>query len=67
MKADEYVASNGDRMTCPWCIAPWVAGGLYPLFLLSPRMARGVSAALTSVAISDFRQHASGTARRTSG
>jgi hypothetical protein len=48
----------GDLLTCPWCIAPWVAGSLYSLFLISPRAARLVAAGFTSVAISDFLQHA---------
>ena len=53
----------GDLVTCPWCIAPWVAGTLYSLFLISPRAARLVSTTFTSVAISDFLQHAYEAAR----
>ncbi len=54
----------GDLVTCPWCIAPWVAGTLYSFFLISPSAARLVSAGFTSVAISDFLQHAYEAARR---
>jgi hypothetical protein len=57
----------GDLLTCPWCIAPWVAGTLYSLFVISPRAARLVAAGFTSVAISDFLQHAYGATRRGSG
>ncbi len=48
----------GDLLTCPWCIAPWVAGGLYATYLLNRRLARLVAAGFTSVAVSDFLQHA---------
>ena len=50
--------ATGDLLTCPWCIAPWVAGTLYSLFLMNPRAARIVAAGFTSVAVSDFLQHA---------
>jgi hypothetical protein len=56
----------GDLLTCPWCIAPWVAGGLYSLFLMKPRAARLVAAGFTSVALSDFLQHAYAAVRRAS-
>ncbi len=48
----------GDLLTCPWCIAPWVAGGLYSMFLVQPRLTRLVAAGFTSVTISDVLQHA---------
>src|SRR5438477_3557388 len=54
----------GDLLTCPWCIAPWVAGALYSLFLINPRAARLVTSGFTSVAVSDFLQHAYAAARR---
>lgn len=50
----------GDLLTCPWCIAPWVAGSLYTLFLANPRAARLAAAMFSSVAISDTLQHAWG-------
>ena len=56
--------ATGDLLTCQWCIAPWVAGGLYATFLWKPAAARFIAAAATSVAVSDFLQHAySGTRR----
>ena len=48
----------GDLLTCPWCIAPWVAGTLYTIFLVNPPAARLVAAAFSSVALSDALQHA---------
>jgi hypothetical protein len=56
----------GDLLTCPWCIAPWVAGGLYALLLINPRAARLVTSGFTSVAVSDCLQHAYAAARRAS-
>ncbi len=53
----------GDLLTCPWCIAPWVAGGLYATYLLNPRLARLLAAGFTSVTVSDFLQHAYSAAR----
>jgi hypothetical protein len=55
----------GDLLTCPWCIAPWVAGGLYSTFLLDRRAARLVGSLFASVAVSDVLQHAYGALKRT--
>lgn len=55
----------GDLLTCPWCIAPWVAGTLYSLFAINPRAARLVAASFASVAISDFLQDAYQSTRHT--
>jgi hypothetical protein len=55
----------GDLLTCPWCMAPWVAGALYSTFVVNPRAARLLAACFTSVAVSDVLQHAySGVRRR---
>src|SRR5437764_7159088 len=40
----------GDLLTCPWCIAPWVAAGLYSILVLNPRAARLLASAFTAVA-----------------
>jgi hypothetical protein len=32
----EYI----DLLTCPWCIAPWVAATLYTLYMIDPRAKR---------------------------
>jgi hypothetical protein len=57
----------GDLLTCPWCIAPWVAGGLYSVFLINPRAARLLAAGATSVAASDFLQHVFASTKRLAG
>jgi hypothetical protein len=56
----------GDLLTCPWCIAPWVAGALYSAFLINPHAARMLAAGATSVAASDFLQHALNASKRLS-
>ena len=57
----------GDLLTCPWCIAPWVAAGLYSVFLANPRAARLIATGFTSVAISDVLQHVYGGIRAREG
>lgn len=56
----------GDLLTCPWCIAPWVAGALYAGFLVHPRAARLVAAGAASVALSDVLQHVFAASKRLS-
>lgn len=48
----------GDLLTCPWCIAPWIAGSLYVTYIARPPLARFVASLFASVAISDVLQHA---------
>jgi hypothetical protein len=54
----------GELLSCPFCLAMWVAtlftGGL----VLAPRATRLATTALTAVAVSDFLQLAYGTAKR---
>jgi hypothetical protein len=52
----------GDLLTCPWCIAPWVASGLYAAFVVQPPATRLVAGVFASVALSDFLQHLYGAA-----
>jgi hypothetical protein len=47
----------GDLLTCPWCIAPWVAGALAFGFVFKPRTTRFICSIFTAVTISDFLQH----------
>lgn len=56
----------GDLLTCPWCIAPWIAGTLYSLFSVNPRSARMLASAFTSVALSDLLQHGYGRIKKAS-
>lgn len=48
----------GELLSCPFCLAVWVATGLTSGLVLAPRFTRLVAAALTAVAASDFLQMA---------
>lgn len=48
--------SIGELVTCPFCLAVWVATGLTGGLVLAPRATRLASAALTATAVSDFLQ-----------
>ncbi len=48
----------GELLTCPFCMAPWLASGYVVGLAVAPRFARAVAAGGTVVAISDFLQHA---------
>ena len=47
----------GDLLTCPWCMAPWVALGLVATFVAKPRIGRALATLLCTVAVSDWMQH----------
>jgi hypothetical protein len=46
----------GELITCPFCLAVWVATGLTGGLVLAPRLTRLASTALTATAASDFLQ-----------
>jgi hypothetical protein len=46
----------GELMTCPFCLAVWVATGLTGGLVLAPRATRLAAVALTATAVSDFLQ-----------
>ncbi|MFC7545748.1 DUF1360 domain-containing protein [Plantactinospora sp. GCM10030261] len=46
----------GELLSCPFCLAVWVATGLTAGLVLTPRLTRLVATALTAVAASDFLQ-----------
>ncbi|SCL41625.1 Protein of unknown function [Micromonospora pallida] len=48
----------GELLSCPFCLAVWVATGLTGGLVLAPRTTRLVATALTAVAASDFLQMA---------
>jgi hypothetical protein len=50
--------SIGELVTCPFCLAVWVATGLTGGLVLTPKLTRLVATALTAVAASDFLQMA---------
>ncbi|MEV6811036.1 DUF1360 domain-containing protein [Micromonospora sp. NPDC051296] len=48
----------GELLSCPFCLAVWVATGFTGALVLAPRLTRLVATALTAVAASDFLQMA---------
>lgn len=46
----------GELLSCPFCLAVWVATGLTGGLVLAPRLTRLVATAFTAVAASDFLQ-----------
>ncbi|MGB2570213.1 DUF1360 domain-containing protein [Micromonospora citrea] len=46
----------GELLSCPFCLAVWVATGMTAGLVLAPRLTRLVATALTAVAASDFLQ-----------
>lgn len=54
----------GELVTCPFCLAVWVATGLAGGLVLAPRLTRLAATALTATAVSDFLQMAYDIAKR---
>jgi hypothetical protein len=50
--------SVGELLSCPFCLAVWVATGLTGGLVLAPRLTRLAATALTATAASDFLQMA---------
>ncbi len=50
--------SVGELLSCPFCLAVWVATGLTGGLVLAPRLTRLVATTFTAVAVSDFLQMA---------
>ena len=50
--------SVGELLSCPFCLAVWVATGLTGGLVLAPRLTRLVATTFTAVAASDFLQMA---------
>ncbi|GAB2935809.1 DUF1360 domain-containing protein [Micromonospora polyrhachis] len=48
----------GELLSCPFCLAVWIATGLTGGLVLAPRLTRLAATALTAVAASDFLQMA---------
>ena len=46
----------GELITCPFCLAVWVATGLTGGLVLAPRFTRLAATVLTATAVSDFLQ-----------
>lgn len=47
----------GEVLTCPFCLAPWVATAYVAALALSPRLARAWAATFAVVGASDWLQH----------
>ncbi|GAB3403275.1 DUF1360 domain-containing protein [Flindersiella endophytica] len=47
----------GELISCPFCLAPWIASAYTAGLVLTPRMARTWAAVFTTVAISGWLQH----------
>jgi hypothetical protein len=50
--------SVGEMLTCPMCLAQWVATGFSIGLVFAPGLVRQVLATFTAVAGADFLQHA---------
>jgi hypothetical protein len=48
--------SIGELITCPFCLAVWVATGLTGGLVLAPRLTRLAAVVMTATAVSDFLQ-----------
>jgi len=46
----------GELITCPFCLAVWVATGLTGGLVLAPRLTRLAATTMTATAVSDFLQ-----------
>lgn len=57
VKHDPVSHTVGELLTCPFCLAPWVATTYVATLSLSPRLARAWAAVFSMVAGSDFLQH----------
>jgi hypothetical protein len=47
----------GELLTCPFCLAQWVATGFAAGLVFAPRATRLVAATFASIAVSDFLQY----------
>jgi hypothetical protein len=57
--------SIGELITCPFCLAVWVATAFTGGLVLAPRLTRLAATAMTAVAVSDFLQMAYTIAKET--
>jgi hypothetical protein len=66
VRAEEGSAGHavGELLSCPFCLAMWVATGLTGGLVLAPRLTRLVATGFTAVAASDFLQLAYAAAKR---
>ena len=67
---EEVVASGvghavGELLTCPFCLAQWVATGFAAGLVFAPRATRLAMATMSGVALADFLQYAYAAAQQT--
>jgi hypothetical protein len=62
---DPHRHAIGELVSCPFCMAVWVATGLTAGLVLSPRFTRLAATAFTAVAASDFLQMAYAALKKT--
>lgn len=66
VRASGMEHSLGELISCPFCLAPWVASGLFTTYTFFPGPARAVSTVYTAVACADFLQYAYATMQQRS-
>jgi hypothetical protein len=54
----------GELLTCPFCLAQWVATGFVAGMVFAPRATRLLAATFAGVAVSDFLQYAYAAAQK---
>jgi hypothetical protein len=59
--------SVGELVSCPFCLAQWIATGFVGGLVLAPRFTRMVAATFSVVAVSDFLQFARTAAEQATG
>jgi hypothetical protein len=59
--------ATAELLSCPFCLAVWIATGLTAGLVFAPRLTRTVAAGLTAVAGADFLQLAYDAAKKVSG
>ena len=62
--ADGIGHAVGELLTCPFCLAQWVATGFLAGMIFAPRATRLVAATFAGVAVSDFLQYAYAAAQK---
>lgn len=63
--ADGLGHAVGELLTCPFCLAQWVATGFVAGMVFAPKATRLVAATFAGVAISDFLQYGYAAAQKT--
>ena len=65
--AEGFGHAVGELVTCPFCLAQWVATGFVAGMIFAPRATRLVAATFAGVAVADFLQYGYAAAQRQAG